>query len=217
MVMDLFYLLNSQKDSIFKIIVNEGFNPHNFKWEDHGISILKYRDTTYYCKFQMSNDPFARMIIYSPGSTLQEEHIGRLNAWKDYENAFKLWLFNLKRELNSDFLWDRLRSESSKYSFSEDLTNESFSPYEKKIIHEKFESIKLQLSSLEIDTDSLSKISEKLDHVLELTEKLNKVDWLSVLIGSMAGLFLNLAITQDTVRSIWEIIKHEFEIWLYLH
>lgn len=216
--MDLFNLLTTQKDSMFKILVDEGFNPQDFKWEDRGFSILRYVNGNYYCKFQMSDDYLSRMIIFSPGTLLQEEYYAKdMGDWHAYEKGFKIWLTNLKRELNADFLWEKLRSESSQILISQNITNDAFLPYEKEMIHQKFESIKSQLENLELTQENLDMINEKLNHLLELTEKLSKVDWLSILIGSIAGLMVNLSITQDTVRTIWEIVKHEFQIWLYLH
>jgi|ERR1035437_1111456 hypothetical protein len=216
--MDLYNLLNTQKDSLFKILVDEGFNPQDFKLEDSGISILRYVKGNYYCKFQMSDDYLSRMIIFSPGTLLQEEYYANnMGDWHAYEKGFRNWLTNLKRELNADFLWEKLRSESSQILISKNISNEAFLPFEKEMIHQKFESIMSQLKNLELSHENLDIINEKLNHLLELTEKLDKVDWLSILIGSIAGLIVNLSITQDTVRTIWEIIKHEFQIWLYLH
>ena len=216
--MDLYNLLNTQKDSLFKILVEEGFNPQDFKLEDGGISILHYVKDNYYCKFQMSDDYYSRMIIFSPGTLLQEEYYAKdMVDWHAYEKGFRNWLANLKRELNADFLWEKLRSESSQIFISNNISNDAFLPYEKEMIHQKFESIMSQLKNLDLSHENLDIINEKLNHLLELTEKLDKVDWLSILIGTIAGLIVNLSITQDTVRTIWEIIKHEFQIWLYLH
>ena len=215
--MALFNLLSTQKDSLFKILVDSGFNPLDFSWENKGFPALCYKYDNYYCKFQMSDDYLSRMVVFSPGNLIQEEYYAKnMDNWQAYENGFKIWLQNLKKELSAEFLWEKLQSESTKVSISNNIINDPFLPSEKDMIRLKFVSIKSKFRSLDLNEVQLNKIDEKLDHLLELTEKLDKIDWLSILIGSVAGLVLNLLIDQDTIRTIWEIIKNEFEIWLFL-
>lgn len=215
--MKLLCLLNTQKDSLFKIIISQGFDPQDFTWDNREISTIRYVKGQYFCRFQMTDDYLSRMIIYSPGSMLHEEYYGKdMINWQAYENAFIMWLTNLKRELNADSLWEKLRIEVSKITTRNNIDNEYFNQIEKDLIQKKLESIKVQVENLNIGSEKLDIINKKLDHLFELTEKLNKVDWLSILIGSIAGLILDLVITQDVVAKIWEIIKHEFEIWIFL-
>jgi len=215
-IVELQDLLVTQKDSLFKILAQNGFNPKDFAWEKQdGIPTLVYRLDNYFCSFYISVNPYSRRVVYSPGKSLfKEDYHGRLDIWQSYEEAFKQWITNLKRESNAEFLWEKINDISMK--IRKDITDEEFTPSEKEIIFQKFERIKSEIKDAGFKNDEYIKIENQLDHLLELTEKLSKRDWLGILIGSFASLILTLTLTPENVNTIWNIIKFHFENWFIL-
>jgi hypothetical protein len=209
-------LLVTQKDALFKILSENGFNPKDFTWEKQdGIPTLVYRFDNYFCAFYISENPFSRKVVCSPGKSLiKEDYHGSLDIWQSYEQALKEWLTNLKREKNAEYLWGKINDVSVK--IRQDINDEKFTSTEKEIIFQKFERIKLEIKNVGLKNNEYTEVKNQLDHLLELTEKLGKRDWLGILIGSFASLFLTLTMTPENVKTIWDIIKFHFENWFIL-
>lgn len=216
--MDKIKLLQTQKNSIFEIIKISGFNPSSFKWNDKiDIPSLEYRDTDYFIEYYLSDNPFRKQVIVSPGERLlREVYSNELNDWNKYLAFTSKWLVNLERELNSPNYWDKIRKEGSIVleKFGDDTNY--FVETEKVLLIEKIGLIKADIKSIGLDDLSVEQINSRLDHITELLDNLNKTDWFSILIGSFISLFLTLIITPDKVDLIWKIIKTHFENWLML-
>ncbi len=216
--METIELLKTQKDSIFEVIKNSGFNPISFRWNSkNNIPRIEYKDSNYFIEFYLSENTYYRKVIVSPGEKLSiEQPDSDYKEWNIYLAHTIKWLINLKRELDSANYWDKIEQESSLIVDRFDNSSIFFSATEKELVVERIGLIKEDIKTLGFNEPIIEKINDKLDHITELLDNLNKTDWFSIFIGSFISLFLTLMITPDKVGLFWKIIKIHFENWLIL-
>lgn len=208
-------LLNSQKDSLYKLIIKQGFNPEDFSWDqDSTLPTLKYNHDNFYFIFIL--DGTSGLAKYSPGHDFAIEDYGGITSWYKFEDKFIHWLNLLKRELSAELYWERLHTTNKGIGIEQEIPNDTFTASEIESITLKINNIKEDLKKLNISEEKLLSLDAKLDHLINLTNKLNKRDWLNLLIGALATEFISLTLSPELIQSIWEIVRFHFEFWLIL-
>lgn len=210
-------LLISQKNDIFDIIVDEGFDPAYFKFSEEKINnneivtYLRYKSTKYYFMFRSTVSGFQTM--YSPALRYLEEEESTRGGWKQFSTRIRKWLKFLKQETNTLNKWDTFKNELQQipFTFSYDDNNEKFSFQELKIIKLKIDDIKNEIKNLELSHETIKLLNTKFDSLYFKACKLSKTDWKELFIGAIIGVILNLAIPPKTSEAIWEIIRNSFQ------
>jgi len=92
------------------------------------------------------------------------------------------------------------------------LNNEAdkFSALEFEDLKIKVSAIKQGLNNIDLLSDQISVINEKLDHLTELAVNMNKFDWKSQFIGTIISIIIQLEVTQENAKSLWALIKQVF-------
>jgi hypothetical protein len=211
-------LLETQKDSLFKIILNHEFNPKDFdvEYTRDGYPVVNYKYDNYYAAFVISEDVFSRYLYISPGKELAKESIDDLPNWEAYERGFSKWLVYLKRELNAGFYWDNISESQVKLKEGIEDLDQPMSEIELELIQVKFENIKKDLTKLQLSEDQLKSIETKLDHLEGMAKKLSRKDWLNLIIGTLGTHLISLSLPPETISEIWQVVRVHFEMWLVL-
>ncbi|HLP12305.1 MAG TPA: hypothetical protein VK177_10275 [Flavobacteriales bacterium] len=208
-------LLVSQKDEIYKIIEDSGFSPLQFNLEEDpgdflrdAYSRLSLKNSDYYYDFfNRSNDSFSHYSVFCPGRSIYSEK-AEVQTWEGHLRCLKEWFKNLRREIKAENKWDRLNQEIQEVAVNfEDNNSHKFTAHEYKQLTIKIDSLKLAIANINLLPDHLEVINNKLDHLTELAEDLNKFDWKNLFIGTIISVIIQLGVTQENAKSIWDCIK----------
>jgi|SRR6185436_2287490 len=214
-------LLQTQKNDIFDIILDEGMNPSDFKFSvefesrDEMVTYLKYKETKYYFQFRNIDDRHW-ITSYSPSGRSLEVTEKYFGGWKGYISITRKWLKHLKREVNATDKWEAFAKELHHIPFAFDSNNEGekFSSDEIKLLDLKIQTVKKEIKKLELPKETIKQLNAKLDSLNEKVDKLSKTDWKELFLGAVISTIFNLAIPPDSGKSIWEIIRHTFKQYI---
>ena len=214
--MDIIKLLQTQKNDLLKMILDEKFfNPKDFKITMSGSSVT-YKDSDY--KFIYYYGPRrSEHIIYCPGEqSYEESHEVSQQPWISKLVSFQNWLENLKKEVETPDLWKELLELKSLDSVfvNED---EGFNSIEKELILKRINEIEKEIKGINIPKNIQNEIIDKLNSTLGLLDKLTKKQWIEYFLGAMIGYIFNLALDPENIKSIWYIIKPFFNEWIPLN
>lgn len=208
-------LLNSQKDQIFDLIEEQNLSPSQFEFNEEQVNvvshtektILSFKNSQYFFQFDYRNG--GHYSIFSPGrSTITEEEFPR--NWENQLFYFKEWLLNLLREINTPNKWERLRKEINEINSGFTVGQEKFSfqEYEELII--KINQLKGSIKEIGLSRDQILGINNKLDFLVESAKTLSKFDWKSLFVGTIISITIQLGLTPENSKSLWNLITHIF-------
>ncbi|HSY77944.1 MAG TPA: hypothetical protein VK890_13845 [Bacteroidia bacterium] len=214
-------LLTSQKDAIYDLIEASLFFPAKFEFSEissknfHGTiaTILSYKNTEYSFSFENligSNDHYA---IFCPGASSHTDNDTTL-SWTNQLNAVNRWLSYLEREVTSPNKFKRLKHEIEgiKMVFTND--EDKFSVHEFEDVQRRVALIKESTLSLGLLPQQINSINSKLDHLTEMAKELNKFDWKSLFIGAIVTIIIQLEVTPEHAKLLWDLIKRSFDNYL---
>jgi hypothetical protein len=204
-------LLRSQKNTLFDLINSTNyFTPSNFEVEEYGQNLNLYFPNTDY-HFAISESGITSRdfyMRYSPAKdTVNEEYA--IN-WSEMVLEFKKWLTYLEREVSIEDKWARILAEASYLMTSVEESSNKFSHEEYLDITVKFNYIKANIRSIPLQSQQIDAINSKLDHLLEMTTKLNKFDWQNLFVGIILSIVIQLGVTQENAKLLYELIKQTF-------
>ena len=214
-------LLKFQKNETFELIREAGLNPLDFKWgqqktdcegQSYNVSILKYLRNALYFKFDR-NESGEYTCRFFPGAGVLEEkahHYG--TKWLGIINKFKEWLSYLQRESNPD-LWEQMKE----YSPREELihiagiSNTPFSYAEVEALLESLDELQSKLEmNFKLQGKNLAFVKSQIKYLKDAAKRQGKKDWLHTSIGVIAGIAVNLALSPENAKLLWELVKSCF-------
>lgn len=147
--------------------------------------------------------------------TLTILYIDRKNAhttsatWATTLTLFENWIKQVSTELNSATGWETFENTNFLNTEYEDLNNE-FTELEKIQTKQNIKELKVKIKLLNLAPEKLQLIENKLDSLSHKVDELNKFDWKSLFIGTIASLIMTLVIPQEASGMFWEYIKSSF-------
>jgi len=219
-------LLLSQKNILYDLIQEEGLSSSSFNFvESRSVIVniematnLIYKGTDYFFSFETGNKkPYLHYAIYCPGHKSHTEKVYS-GDWNHQIEQFKIWLSNLKRELNTPNKWERLLKEFDALEINDQAYGEQdkFRVDEFEDLKIKIESLKFGIASLSLESNQIEVINSKLDHLSELAKSMNKFDWKGLFIGTILSIIIQLNVTPENANEIWKQIKIAFQSLLLL-
>lgn len=211
-------LLTSQKDQIYQYLVNTGyFSPQQFELlEENSMgrftTKLIHRESNYYLNFYEDTEYNGFWLNYSPGREKLYEATDRIN-WAIGFDHFITWLGNLKRELDSPNLWDRFTKDATSLSLSIEHDSSKFSTKEFIELKSKVEALANEVRNLPLSEYQQSEIISNLNRLTELAEDLNKFDWKNLFIGTIISIVIQLSVTPENAKLLWDMIKRIFSTY----
>jgi len=202
-------LLKSQKNKLFESIKRYGLEPFNFEWDDRvEASILRYRDTSYFFSVEIERSKF--VCSYSPGSNIIYER-SNLCYWDVVVIYFEGWLNFVMNEISQPDLWAEIEKikEFGDIEYEIESTMEQFTYQEVKQIETGIEEIRRYLLNEVNNDDEDSKIiNEKLDYLIESSERMGKKDWANIFYGAMVSLSISLALDPGQGQAMFQLFKN---------
>ncbi len=209
-------LKTSQKNHLFDAITDSDFGVAMFQSQeitDWQTATSKFiiRVNTHDFSFEISDSHGKYLLEFSPGVDRYNEE-ERVSDWDMVRNEFDAWLFRLEDEVNVEDKWTAFEKLIEDTSLQNDTTiaNDKFTIPEYLALQEKIGLLKIDLSKLDLLPAQLNLLTDKLDIVLDQTKHLGKFDWRSFFVGTMISVILQLSLSQDQGKAIWQLIKKLF-------
>ena len=130
-------------------------------------------------------------------------------TWATTLTKFSHWAGQVFTELNSTTGWETFENTNFLNTEFEDL-NAEFTEIEKEQTKESIKELKVKIKLLNLAPEKLLVIENKLDSLSMKVDDLNKFDWKSLFIGTIASLIMTFVIPQEASGIFWEYIKSSF-------
>jgi hypothetical protein len=131
------------------------------------------------------------------------------DTWANTLKRFDGWAQKVSTELNSSTGWETFENTNFLNTDYEDLVSE-FTQAEKSQTRQSIHELKVKIKLLDLPENSLKIIENKLDSLSLKVDELNKFDWKSLFIGTIASLIMSFVIPQEASGLFWEYIKSSF-------
>lgn len=203
-------VLPSQRNELYKVIVNADINPAEFEWRERPsvhdpeltVSQLVHRPSDYYYVFDFYRE--SQWTEYSPGAdaSVKREYPGSWNLQFNYASN---WIGYLKREIETPNLWGALADERALVdaAVQPDQDNSPFTADEKKYVSDSLREIKEYI----VTTHSLSAahtrlVEDRITYLLEASERVGRKDWINLTLATLINIILIVALPPDAAREL---------------
>lgn len=130
------------------------------------------------------------------------------------KEKLEIWLNALRENVEIGNPWDIFGNNTE---FSQDINFDSyeevFTEEEEKVIHLKLDLLLGKIKKLELETSS---ISEDINHLKEMTNKISKKDWILLFVGMMSSWGLQTLAPSEVLDSIVGWTKELFSSFKFL-
>ncbi len=210
-------LLITQKNELFDVIESHGFSPNSFSCLDitikeAPITKIEYNKTDYYFRFNKSSNI---TVSWSPSNALYKEAIIAYN-FSECVAHFKSWLGYLNRELTVIDKWKRLADEVTQLSISFVNEFDKFSASEYENLKIQMLLLKQKIRTIDLLPEQLKVLENKIDHLTGIALDLSKFDWKGLFVGTMVSIIIQLSVTPENAKALWDIIKSIFSKYFLL-
>lgn len=207
-------LLKTQKNEVFMILRERGFEPANFSWVAHYLQVsdtlvsrLNYLDGKYYFQFEMYGEE--GYCVFSPGQEMAV-HSEPAPFWMGQKNSVKFWSDYLKREIDAPDLWGEMEKYKTSVSLAlpEQLLNEPIPANEAEKISEQLSSLADKIEKkFELTNEQNQFVRSKLNYLAEAAKRQRSMDWAHTLIGVSVTIAMGLALAPDQAKELWELMR----------
>ncbi|MDQ6531153.1 hypothetical protein [Flavobacterium sp. LHD-85] len=130
-------------------------------------------------------------------------------SWNDLIKNFQSWSQKLVSELNSSTGWESFEN-TNFFDIEFEELNGEFTVTEKLETKQNIIQLKAKIKLLNLAPDKLEIIEHKLDILSSKVDELNKFDWKSLFVGTIASLIMALVIPPEAAGIIWNYVKNSF-------
>jgi hypothetical protein len=210
-------LLKSQRNTVGQIIVNRGLNIQEFVWsatptsviqvglgqEPITVSTLVHGPTGFYFVFDFDSVR-NHHCNFRPGLDSPEERHGPHN-WGVQAQYVHTWLGYVKREHEAPDLWQALQG-----GFAElpsEVENTAFRPEEQVLIEQQLRAaLEAIQRTHELTAAQLQALEEKVEYLVEAAGRFPRLDWRSLLLGSLFEVMISQSLAPDVVRDMLSLV-----------
>lgn len=165
-----------------------------FKYDYFSFAIIKQKPSVY-------------LIEYF--SVDNKNAISASMSWNGLLQHFLVWTEKLVAEFNSPTGWESFQNTNFLNAEYEEL-NSKFTDIEKNQTKQNIEDLKVKIKLLNLTPEKLKIIENKLDSLSIKIDELNKFDWKSMFIGTIASLIMTFVVSQEASGMFWEYVKSSF-------
>ncbi len=221
-------LLKTQKNWIYKILLDIGLEPADFSWsEEEGIihppltvSRLKYRDGHFYFQFDFRNylGTLIHYSSFSPGKEKAvEDHFA--DSWSAQAADAREWASVLKREIDAPDLWLEIKKYQATFSLvpPAKLLNEPIPAYEADQIGEALRLLTDEIKKqFKLTTQQNEFVRSKLDYLADAAKRQPRLDWVHTCIGVLITIAMGLAMAPAEASKLWQLTKELLGKFIHL-
>ncbi len=234
-------MLKIYKNQLLELIEEAGLDPSLFKSSDeptgHDSRFLResrfeieFNDTGHRCYIAVNPKNHHSFRInftrYNPGfpwSYVEQPQRPIYNSdIKEVKHRFAEWLEEVKLYVEESLtpdLWVRLESEKRLLDPTRllEIDTSPFEEDEKAQVRLVVGEFRLQLiSTFSPSQDQLKLINERLDYLVESTERLNHFDWKSLALNTLIAMTVTLSLDTEKGKLLFELFKKAFAGIVYL-
>ncbi|NYA72369.1 hypothetical protein HZF10_15675 [Flavobacterium sp. MAH-1] len=200
-------ITNSQKLELSKVFKKNNLNLLDFEATgEYQEFKIKFKHDYFSFAIEKTRDDAYSLTIF--GITRKNAQTTS-STWGTTVSKFDNWCKQVFSELNSTTGWESFENTNFLNTEFEDL-NAQFSDIEKLQTKENIKDLKARIQLLNLAPEKLSIIENKLDLLSQKVDELNKFDWKSLFIGTIASLIMTFVIPQEASGIFWEYIKSSF-------
>jgi hypothetical protein len=221
-----YLLLRTQKNELLECVKEAGLNHKNFEWgEDitevgseykpvgtYPVSIVRYLHTDFYFKFD--RDPFDKFFCISHPRTreLTETSSSYAYKWEGALIRFKEWLSRLKEQEVPD-LWEQLKEYAPDETFigTAEISNAPFSYSEAENIIGSLDKLQTQIEeNFNLRGQQLAFVKRQIDYLKDAAKRQGRKDWMHTSIGVIVTIAMDLALSPEKTKLLWDLLKSCF-------
>jgi len=204
-------LLTSQKNALYRLAQDDGWDTGRFRVDDRaytngrGSTVFDYADTDYRFEVYASSGWFS--CEFSPGDTTLQLSEGA-STTSGLAALFRRWLRNLRRELDSPDLWALAGEGWTALGAGRDAAGDDapFTTEERASIAEWARWSKRQVLEAGVTGEALARANEKLDYLVEASERMPRLDWRNAALGVIIGMVIETALQSDAAHTLFNAI-----------
>ena len=213
--------MTSQKDLLFDSIEAIKLSPSQFeiterksKFTSGVATMVTFKNSEFFFLFETSQrQSLNHYALFTPGKDSFHETEDTM-IWDAQFRCFKNWLSYVVREITAPNKWDRLQNEINNLGITISNGEDKFSALEFENLKEKLLQLKNGITSLGLLPEQISSLNNKIDHLAELAKTMNKFDWKGLFIGTIMSIIIQLSVTPENAKSLWQLIKQIFSSFL---
>jgi hypothetical protein len=202
-------ITNSQKNELSEIFRTSGLRLLDFETSgQHKEFKIQYKHEyfSFYINVYDQDKDIYHVTIFNVSST-KAIPVGA--NWEQVKGKFKIWTKEVFTELNTPTGWESFQSENFLNAEYEEL-NSHFNDLEKELVARSILELKNRIKTIELPEATLDILLNKLEDLNSKVDTLNKFDWKSMFLGTVASLIMTLTIPPEASGLIWEYIKIAF-------
>ncbi|GGF30366.1 hypothetical protein [Echinicola rosea] len=201
-------ITNLQKKVLADLLRDAGLNMVDFEVSGSPKEFkIKYRYD--YFSFSLDRLELQRysIVILPVNTTVPVKENG---DWEYLKARYKIWLDQLSKELVTPTGWEHFQPENYLGLKRRDLNN-LFTSEEKEQAKDALNTYSQYIHHrLPMDGDAKQVILAKLEELSGKIDAMNKFDWKSLLIGTMANVVMVLGLPSEVSGMLWEGLKTAF-------
>lgn len=219
--MNDFTLLKLQKKEIYEMINQIGLDDNNFDLRREGsdysevlVSLLSYKNTKYYFKFDVSEQTKFQLCRYSPGNDKRMETTDFLYSWGEVKSIFLMWLKLLKSEIETLDPWEEIGKyiPGVKLDLEDEGVNDKFNKEELNSIKASIDKLKLEIkSNFNVNQIKWEIVNKKLDYVVDRAQKIGRIDWKNIFIAKIIDIGIILLLNSEQFKQLFAIFANCFK------
>jgi hypothetical protein len=201
-------LRETQKNDVFRLVVNQGFDPSDFEWDvattgfvEHTIDRIVHRPSggSFFFAFDIiPGSAFGpslegdRLGIFSPGPEHMQQRASAI-GWDGQLRHVALWLAALRQEVDTVSIWDTIGSATARQVAEANLPNRSLTKDEQRLIQLQVVQVRVYIRANVDDPATLKRIEKKLDELVESSKRLGVKDFANASLGLILGIAMTAA------------------------
>ena len=191
-----------EKNAIFKAMQEGGLHPSEFKFADGEDDVrIDHRLSASY--FLIGGDALRYVGSYVVGDAAPWPYED--SAWPRLMARISRWVKNVKSDVETPDLWAELQRETELFGAGPDeaVENTSFTPDEREVIEAQFRVLREKAQSAYSLSDAQMLILDaKIDYLIGADDRLGRIDWRNVVVGTMFAYALEAALPPGSARDI---------------
>lgn len=207
-------LLKSQRNAVLAAIMETALRPSEFEWREvhteyftdwlFNVPALFHGPSDAHFIFDRSGE--SNVARYSPGESTQSATV-IAGSWDAELGQFRAWLTYVQREHEAPDLWAELDAKTRLHTPARTTENTPFEPFEiEQVLRAVAETREYAGATLALTEAQKAHLDTTLDYLAEAATRMGRVDWKSVLVGSMVEAMISAAIPQEAAQSVMNML-----------
>ena len=118
----------------------------------------------------------------------------------------------MQREISQVDKWSDFVKAANQVKWTiDDEYNTPFTYVEVQEIRASVNIAKSRIRTLKLSEDQLHLLDAKLEYIAEKATRFGRIDWKNILVGTLIGTIVQLAVSPETAKEIWSIISEVFK------